>query len=74
MSARLLSAVGGSCVVTRVTLSTDHFVTVVLLRQNTERRLDDTSSETKHQMEGRLLLDVIVREGSTVFELLSGKD
>merc|ERR1712188_157373 len=33
-----------------------------------------TTSESEDEMEGRLLLDVVVLEGATVFELLSGED
>jgi len=33
-----------------------------------------TSTETQHQVESRLLLDVVVAEGATVLELLSGED
>jgi hypothetical protein len=33
-----------------------------------------SSAETKDEMESRLLLDVVVRECATVFELLSGED
>merc|ERR1712214_28698 len=33
-----------------------------------------TSSQSQHKMEGRLLLDVVVREGSSIFQLLSSKD
>jgi len=33
-----------------------------------------TSTETEDEMEGRLLLDVIVGEGAAVFELLAGED
>merc|ERR1712124_220726 len=33
-----------------------------------------TSSESEHKMEGGLLLDVVVGEGSTVLELLSSED
>ena len=41
------------------------------------QRLDKdlhASTETQHQVQGRLLLDVVVREGAAVLELLSGKD
>ena len=34
----------------------------------------ETSSKSEYQMEGRLLLDVVVRESSAVFKLLSGED
>merc|ERR1712217_639318 len=33
-----------------------------------------TSSQPQHKMEGRLLLDVVVREGPAVLQLLSSKD
>merc|ERR1712195_74890 len=33
-----------------------------------------SSSKSEEEMEGRLLLDVVVLEGSAVFELLSGED
>ena len=33
-----------------------------------------SSSKSEHQMESRLLLDVVVRESSAILKLLSGKD
>merc|ERR1712033_113381 len=33
-----------------------------------------TSSQSEDQMQGALLLDVVVREGSSILKLLSGKD
>ena len=33
-----------------------------------------TTSESEHEMEGGLLLDVVVRQGSAVLELLSSED
>merc|ERR1711874_501639 len=33
-----------------------------------------TTSESEHKMEGRLLLDVVVGEGTAIFELLSSED
>ena len=33
-----------------------------------------TTTESKDEMEGRFLLDVVVREGATVLELLSSED
>ncbi|KAG5890652.1 hypothetical protein JTB14_034940 [Gonioctena quinquepunctata] len=69
-----LSAVGSPRVQSSVALAADHLVAVVLLGQNTQRRLDDTSSQTQYQMEGGFLLDVVVGEGPAIFELLSGED
>ena len=33
-----------------------------------------TTTETEDQVEGRLLLDVVVREGAAVFKLLASED
>merc|ERR1711931_208953 len=33
-----------------------------------------TSSESQHKMEGRLLLDVVVRESSSILKLLASED
>ena len=33
-----------------------------------------STAKTKDEVEGRLLLDVVVRKGATVLELLAGKD
>jgi len=36
--------------------------------------LGHTSAETEHEVEGGLLLDVVVRERATILELLAGED
>ena len=51
-----------------------HLVAVGLPGEDSERGLDDTSSESENQVEGGLLLDVVIRKGSSVLELLSGED
>merc|ERR1719277_1988393 len=33
-----------------------------------------TSSQSKNQMQSTLLLDIVIREGSSIFQLLSSKD
>ena len=33
-----------------------------------------TTTEAEHQVEGRLLLNVVVRQGPSIFQLLSGED
>lgn len=47
---------------------------VVLVGQDLQRRLDDSTTQTENQVQGRLLLDVVVAQGSAIFELLSGED
>lgn len=46
-----LATVGCPRVQASIALATDHLVTIVLHSQNTKRRLNDTTTETQHQME-----------------------
>ena len=39
-----------------------------------DRASAGTTSETEDQMEGRLLLDVVIGKSSTIFKLLAGED
>ena len=64
MSARLLPAVGGPGVEPGVAHAADHLVAVVLLGQDPQRRLDDSTTQSQHQVEGGLLLDVVIRQSS----------
>ena len=57
-----------------VAFAANHLLAVVLLRQHAERRLDNATAKAKHQMERRLLLDVVVGQSATVFELFTGED
>lgn len=59
VSALLLAAVGRSGRETGVALSADHLVAVVLGGEGLERWLDDTTTETEDQVEGRLLFSVL---------------
>ena len=74
MATGLLPAVGSPGVEPGVALPADHLVAVVPLGQDTQGGLDDSSSQSEHQVEGRLLLDVVVRQGSAVLKLLSSED
>ena len=74
MPAGLLPAVGGPGVEPCVALPADHLVAVVPLGQDPEGGLDDSSSQSEHQVEGGLLLDVVIRQGPPVLQLLPGKD
>ena len=64
VSARLLPAVGGPGVEPGVAHAADHLVAVVLLGKNPQRWLDDSSTQSQHQVKGGLLLDVVVRQSS----------
>ena len=58
----LLPAVGGPGVEPGVALPADHLVAVVPLGQDAQGGLDDSSSQSEHQVEGGLLLDVVIRQ------------
>lgn len=47
---------------------------LVLGREHFERRLNDTTAETEDKVERGLLLDIVVRQGATILQLLPGKD
>jgi len=74
VSALLLATIGRTWVKTGVALAADHLVAVVLLRQDTKRGLDDATTETEHQVEGGLLLDVVVRQRAAILQLLASED
>jgi len=74
VTTRALAAVGGTGRETSVALAADHLVAVVGRGEDAERRLNDTTTETEDQVEGRLLLDVVIRKGAAILELLSGED
>ena len=74
MAALLLAAVDGARVEARVALAADHLLAVVLAREDREARLDDATAEAEHEVERRLLLDVVVAERAAVLQLLAGED
>jgi len=45
-----------------------------LTGEGLDKDLHRTTTKTKDEMKGRLLLDVVVRKGSPIFQLLSGED
>lgn len=74
MATLLLAAVGGTWVQTSVALAADHLVAVVLLGENTQRGLNDTATQAEHQVQGRLLLDVVVRQSAAILQLFASED
>ncbi|CAK9782589.1 unnamed protein product [Cutaneotrichosporon oleaginosum] len=74
VAALLLAAVGRTGREAGVALAADLLVAVVLGRKHLERGLNDTATEAEDEVEGRLLLDVWVRKGAAVLELLAGED
>jgi hypothetical protein len=74
VTALLLSAVSSTRVHTSIALSANELVDVVFTGQNLKRRLDDTTSQTQNQVQSGFLLDVVVRQSATIFQLFAGKD
>merc|ERR1719285_303925 len=70
----LLAAVSCTGVQPGVALPADHLVTVVLLCKQPERGLNHSTAQTKHQVKSRLLLNVVIRESSSILKLLSSED
>ena len=79
MTALALAAVGGLGWETSVALAADHLLALVLASKSGKRglNLDDThatATETEHEMQGGLLLNVVVGKGAAILELLAGED
>lgn len=56
----LLAAVHRAGMQASITLAADHLVAVVFLSELAEGGLDDATSQTKHQVQGGLFLDIVV--------------
>ena len=69
-----LTAVGGTRRKTSVTLTTDHLFTVVLGSQSLKRGFNNTTTKTENQVKSGFLLDVVVGERTTIFQLLTSED
>jgi len=74
VSALFLAAVRGLGWEAGVALAADGLVAVELAGKHGEGGIVDSSSQAEHQVQGGLLLDVVVTEGAAIFQLLSGKD
>jgi len=74
VSAFLLSAVGGTGWETRIAFSADGLVAVESLGEEGQRRVVDTTTEAEHQVQSRLLLDVVIAQRAAVFELFSSEN
>ena len=57
-----------------VALAADQLVLVVLAGEDLQGGLDDAAAEAEHQVQGGLLLDVVVGQGAAVLQLLAGED
>jgi len=79
MTTLSLTAVGSLNRKSSVALSTDHLFALVLSGESGKGGLDlnateTTTSESQNQMESGLLLNVVVRQSSSVFELLASEN
>jgi len=59
---------------TYITFAADVFLAVILGGKSLQGGFDDTTTEAEDQMESRLFLNVVVRKGAAVLQLLAGKD
>ena len=79
MTALSLAAVGGLSGETSVALAANHLLGLVGTSESGKRWLDldaadTTTTESEDEMEGGLLLDVVVGKSTAVFELLASED
>ena len=70
----LLSAVGCFRWKSCVTLTADGLFAVELLCQKSKGRIIYTSTKTEYKVKSGLLLDIVVRKGTSILKLLSSKD
>jgi len=74
VTALLLTAVDRTGRETGIAHTADVLVAVELTGQHLKGRLDDTTSQTEHQVQGGLLLDVVVAQSTPILELLTSED
>ena len=73
VTASLLTAVVGTRGQTRVALTADHLLAVVLLGKGGERGLDHTTSHLEEHLHSGLSSDVVGTDGLRVLELLASE-
>ena len=66
MSALLLSAIGCLGGKSGVTLTADRLFAVELLCQKSKGRVINSSTKTENKVKSRFLLDIVVRESTSV--------
>jgi len=74
VSALLLSAVGGLGGKAGVAFTADSLVTVELTGKHGKRGVVHSSAQTQDEMQGRLLLNIVITKSSPILELLSGEN
>eukprot|EP00933_Yihiella_yeosuensis_P058145 TRINITY_DN583_c1_g2_i1.p1 TRINITY_DN583_c1_g2~~TRINITY_DN583_c1_g2_i1.p1 ORF type:complete len:144 (+),score=18.33 TRINITY_DN583_c1_g2_i1:35-466(+) len=74
VTALLLAAVSGAGVKTSEALAADLLLAVDLAGKLSKSGGKDTTTKTKNEVKGGLLLDVVVGEGAAILELLAGED
>jgi ribose/xylose/arabinose/galactoside ABC-type transport system permease subunit len=70
----LLAAVSGTRRKTGIALAADHLLAVVLGGKSLQGGLNDTTTKTEDQVQGGLLLDVVVGQSAAILKLLTSKD
>ena len=73
MTASLLTAVVSTRRKTRVALTADHLLAVVLLGESSQGRLDHTTSHLEEHFKGGLSSNIVGANGLSILELLSSE-
>ena len=74
MTALLLAAIGGTGWKTGVTFSANGLVAIESLGQQGQCRIVDSATKTKDEVQGGFLLDVVITQSASIFQLLSSED
>jgi hypothetical protein len=69
-----LTTVSGTRRKTSITLAANHLFTVVLRSQSLKRGFNDTTTKTENQVKSGFLLNVVVTQGATIFQLFTGEN
>jgi hypothetical protein len=74
MSTFLLAAIGSPRRQASVALAADGLVAIEGLRQHGQGGIVDSTAQTQYQMQSTFLLNVVIGQGSSIFQLLPRKD
>ena len=74
MTALLLPAVLGTGGETGIAFTADRLLAIKCLGQSGKGRVVNSTTKAEDEVQGGLLLDIVVGEGSAVLELLSSED
>jgi hypothetical protein len=74
VSTLLLAAIGRTRRKSCVAFSANRLVAIVTLGEKRQRGIVDAPTQAQDQMQGRLLLDIVVAQRTSILELFAGKN